>query len=305
MAWLAGMVPKILSAAGGFGEEEWKRARDAINNAWKSMAAAGTGAVGDIGGSLPGTLAAVNDAAQKNGVRVIQFCEWFGFYNDASSPWPRRCRSDMTENLMLHSSPCGHALYSTDAGTLRRVKNWCSQHGRVFTFHLAESDEEVEALTEGRGKLVEYYASKVYPANWRPPRMRPACHANSLGLLDASTLAVHGVKLEKAEIDMLAQSGAALCLCPRSNRNLDVGAAPMDKLIEKEVLLCLGTDGLTSNTDLDVVNEARYLRERFDIPWPGLIRMLTVNGYAALGLKANLAQSGESANFCVINGVDF
>ena len=56
------------------------------------------------------------------------------------------------------------------------------------------------------------------------------------------------------------------------------------------VLLCLGTDGLSSNSDLDVRREAVALRQRWGLPAEALIRMLTVNGAAALNLDGGLGR---------------
>ena len=139
--------------------------------------------------------------------------------------------------------------------------------------------------------------------DWRAPGLRPLAYALRLGLLCAGTLAVHGVQLDQQEVEVLAASGAALCLCPRSNRRLDVGLAPVRELMESGCLLCLGTDGLTSNRDLDVRQEAAWLRETLDVPPEALVRLLTVNGVAALNLQASGAgrlEPGAPADFCVL-----
>lgn len=131
--------------------------------------------------------------------------------------------------------------------------------------------------------------------------MRPLAYAASLGLLGPGVLAVHGVQLDAQEVEVLAAGGTALCLCPRSNRNLGVGAPPVRALMESGGLLCLGTDGLTSNSDLDVRREAVYLRETFDVPPEALVRLLTVNGAAALGLAGGgRLMPGFPADFCVL-----
>ncbi len=77
-----------------------------------------------------------------------------------------------------------------------------------------------------------------------------------------------------------------------------MGAPPVRALMENDVLLCLGTDGLTSNTDLDVRQEAVCLREHLDVPPEALIRLLTVNGAAALGLSD--AGRLTPAAFCIL-----
>ena len=123
-----------------------------------------------------------------------------------------------------------------------------------------------------------------------------------LGLLGAGTLAVHCVHVDAAEAALLAHGDTAVCLCPRSNANLAVGAAPVEMLAHAGVLLCLGTDGLSSNSDLDVRKEAVALRRRWGLPAEALIRMLTVNGVAALGLDDRLGRlyPGSMAGIAVL-----
>ena len=136
----------------------------------------------------------------------------------------------------------------------------------------------------------------VLPEDWAVPHLRPVAYARRLDLLGPGTLAVHGVQLEPAEVTALAASGS-----PRSNEYLAVGTAPVAALLESGLLCCLGTDGLSSNTDLDVRQEAVFLRERLDVAPQALIRCLTVNGAAALGLAGyGRLEPGSRAVFSVL-----
>lgn len=294
--WLESLIPLL-----GAGPEP-----AAVDSACEDMAGAGTLHVGNTAGSLPGGLALADRACAEAGLGVSHFCEWFGFgapYTDSLRPWPPRCRESLAADpsLAARCAPGGHALYSTAPEVLRAAREYCARHGRVFSFHLAESPEESQLLDTGKGPLRECYAT-VLPPDWRPPGLRPLAYAASLGLLAAGTLAVHGTQLDAQEAEVLAASGTALCLCPRSNRNLGVGTPPVRELMESGCLLCLGTDGLTSNTDLDVRQEAVWLRESLDVPPEALLRLLTVNGAAALGLNGGAGRlaPGSPANFCIL-----
>ena len=153
----------------------------------------------------------------------------------------------------------------------------------------------------GSGPLAELYAGIVLPDDWQAPGMRPLACAMKLGLLGPGTLAVHGVQLDTQEMTVLAASGAALCLCPRSNRHLGVGESPFLSAVESNALCCLGTDGLTSNTDLDVRREAVFLREACDAPPEALLRLLTVNAAEALRLPCGgRLEPGQPGDFCVL-----
>lgn len=303
--WLQSLIPQLLTPVQD--ETEAAQRRRSIDNACAALAANGTHWLGDVGGSAPGALVTVWTACAEAGLDVRQFCEWFGFAApliDAERPWPPRCRAEIATNSALEAvcAPSGHALYSTAPEILRAAREWCTHTGRIFSFHLAESPEETELLTLGTGPLRACYENIVLPADWQPPRLRPLAYAVALGLLGPGVLTVHGVQLTGDEITALAASGAALCLCPRSNQNLGVGKAPVRRLMESGVLLCLGTDGMTSNRDLDVRNEALWLREHLDLPPQALLRLLTVNGAAALGFArgAGTLAPGQPAAFAFL-----
>lgn len=303
-AWLQSLIPQIVAP---LHEGEAERRREAITDACAALGQCGTHWLGDVGGSAPGALSAVRAACTAAGLEIRQFCEWFGFappLADGERPWPPRCRAEIAADTALEAdcAPGGHALYSTGPDILRAAREWCARAGRVFSFHLAESPEETELLTRGAGPLRACYAGTVLPDGWRPPGLRPLAYALRLGLLGPGVLAVHGVQLNGEEIAALAESGASLCLCPRSNHHLGVGVAPVRQLLESGVLLCLGTDGLTSNTDLDVRNEALWLREHLDVPPRALARLLTVNGAAALGFPAGAGTlaPGQPAAFAIL-----
>ena len=299
-AWLSSMIPLLHEA-------DAHTAGLAVQDACEDIASSGTLHVGDVGGSLPGRLSMVHAACCATGLGVTHFCEWFGFgppFADTQGPWPPRCREEAEADMALAAccAPAGHALYSTGPDILQAARRYCAQHGRIFSFHLAESSEETELLTDGTGPLYQCYAGKVLPGAWRAPGKRPVALAADLGLLGPGSLAVHGVHLNADETGMLADSGTALCLCPRSNSTLGVGLPPVGDLLESGTLLCLGTDGLTSNTDLDVRQEAVFLREHLDVPPEALVRMLTVNGAAAVGLPqpAGSLSPGSPARFCIL-----
>ena len=297
-AWLQSLIP-LLGAA---------PQADAVESACAALALYGTLYVGNITGSLPGGTVLADAACNEAGLTANHFCEWFGFgapFADGERPWPPRCRQALADDpfLMARCAPGGHALYSTGPEVLSAARQDCSRMGRVFSFHLAESPEETQLLTSGSGPLRDLYAGVVLPPDWSAPGLRPLAYAVKLGLLGPGTLAVHGVQLDAQEVEVLAASGAALCLCPRSNRNLGVGVPPVRELMESGALLCLGTDGLTSNRDLDVRKEAVWLRETMDVPPEALVRMLTVNGAAALnllGCGAGRLEKGGPADFCVL-----
>jgi cytosine/adenosine deaminase-related metal-dependent hydrolase len=190
----------------------------------------------------------------------------------------------------LHSSCAvvAHSLYSTCPEALRATRAWCRDNGRPFSFHLAECLEETLFLREGRGELHRFFAYRVLPGNWQAPGLDPTPFAERLGLLGPDTLAVHCTQCDAKDIDILGKNRVSCCLCPRSNARIGTGIAPARHMAKAGILLCLGTDGLSSAPDLDMGGEMRAVRDTWGFSPQAILRMATLNGAHALGLSRML-----------------
>ena len=109
-------------------------------------------------------------------------------------------------------------------------------------------------------------------------------YADRLGALHPRLVAAHGVQVDAADREILARRGVHVVLCPRSNRNLGVGAADVPALLAAGVRLALGTDSLASAETLDVLDDAVLLHRQFPALDPAaIVRMATLGGAEALG----------------------
>jgi cytosine/adenosine deaminase-related metal-dependent hydrolase len=186
-------------------------------------------------------------------------------------------------------SPAVHSLYSAGPVLAREAKAWCASRGLPFSLHLAEVPGENGLLLGRGGDFADFVrARRILPKGFVPPGMSAVMYAADLGLLDERTLAVHCVHVDDADIGILARSGACVCLCPRSNRRIGVGEAPVGALYAAGVALCLGTDSLASNDDLDLWAELRAVRGMLpaEISLRDLLAMVTVNPARMLGVEA-------------------
>ncbi|MBQ7607876.1 MAG: amidohydrolase family protein [Desulfovibrionaceae bacterium] len=293
-AWLTSLIPLCPRH-----EPEDTREIDAAREkALAQCAMKGTACIGSIASPSLRTLAALENLANKKGIRLIHLCEAFGQKINALATVVDDMHKECPNALL---SAAGHALYSTTGETLKAASRIAASFNRRMSLHLAESPEEVDMLTSGRGELYEIFTHGVLPPSWTVPKMRPVPLANSLGLL-SNLLAVHCVHVSEDEAELLAAMDVAVCLCPRSNANLACGTARVETFIEKGILLCLGTDGLTSSPDLDVIQEACFLKKTKDLPANALLRMLTVNGAYALGLPLAMGRlaPGSPARFALL-----
>lgn len=100
--------------------------------------------------------------------------------------------------------------------------------------HAAETEEEIRLLQERTGRRhVEWL--------------------RELGLLGPDMQLVHAIHLDERELDWIAESRAAVVHCPTSNMFLGSGIAPIPALLERGVLVGLGTDGAASHNSQDML----------------------------------------------------
>jgi cytosine/adenosine deaminase-related metal-dependent hydrolase len=270
-----------------------------LGNALEELSARHIAGVGDISGHNPRYILRALEASVLD---YRLFLEFLGFREPRSNglSWPKSLNPDKESRLSLS----GHALYSTHPSTLQMCKSWANRNRRPFVIHLAESPSEVELLTTGRGALADLLKPLLLPEPYIPPGTSPARYADQLGLLDANTLAVHCVQLGDRDIELLQQRGVRVCLCPRSNELINVGRAPWEKMRQAGVSLCLGTDSLCSNTDLDLWSEAERLLQdaATSLSLAELMAMLSLNPAEALGLGERLGSlsPGKRASFALV-----
>lgn len=185
-----------------------------------------------------------------------------------------------------------HSPYSCTPGLLVEVKEHARRLGLPFVIHAAESRQEVEMVKERYGR-------------------RPIEHLHALGVLDANTLLAHCVWPDEHEIELLAQSGAAVSHNPISNAKLASGVAPVMALRAAGVPVGLGTDSMLSNNALNLFQEMKFavLLQRahtldgFALAARDSLAMATHEGARALGWQADIGslERGKEADLLVLD----
>ncbi len=202
-----------------------------------------------------------------------------------------------------------HTPHTLSSRFFRILEEFARQRSLPLAVHLAESRAEVDFLFDSTGPI----ADKLYPfVGWqehvpRPRRTTPAAYLDSLGILSPGTLAIHCVHVTPADVEILRQRGVTVVLCPRSNDRLDHGAPPVHLLKKAGIPLALGTDSLASNDSLSMLDEVRFLLERFpgEFTAAEALRLITLGGGQALGISDEVGslEPGKRADFLVVEPV--
>jgi cytosine/adenosine deaminase-related metal-dependent hydrolase len=95
----------------------------------------------------------------------------------------------------------------------------------------------------------------------------------------------------------------AIAFCPRTHARFGHAPHPYRALLERGVVVCLGTDSLASSPSLSVLDEMRFLHRRDDsLNGPLLLTMATLFGAWALRAETTTGslKAGKSADLAVI-----
>jgi 5-methylthioadenosine/S-adenosylhomocysteine deaminase len=133
-----------------------------------------------------------------------------------------------------------HAIYTVSEESLRWVAEEAQARELPVQIHLSETEKEVADCVDAHG-------------------MRPAPFLDRLGLLGPATVLAHGVWLDEAELELIAERGATVVTNPVANMKLAVGGPfPYPAARAAGVPLGLGTDGPGSNNSLDLLSDAKH-----------------------------------------------
>ena len=185
-----------------------------------------------------------------------------------------------------------HAIYTVSRDSLRWIAEVASQRGIPIHIHLSETEGEVSDCIDAHGK-------------------RPAAYLDELGSLGANTILAHGVWLDDAELELIAERGSTVVANPAANMKLAVGGVlPYPAAARAGVALGLGTDGVASNSNLDMFEEVKLfaLTQKHAAGDPSTLPategLAIARGLRAPVLGGTRLAVGERADFLLLRGTD-
>jgi len=183
-----------------------------------------------------------------------------------------------------------HAPYSTHSEIIQKLKFRAAKNNHPFPIHVAEPASENEMLCCGSGELYTFFKGRKFiDDSYKPPagidNQGSVQYLHNLGVLDQQTICVHCIHVTSGEVKILAETETKVCLCPGSNRYLQVGKAPVGKFLSSGILPALGTDSMASNPEVSLWREMKILQEDHPKINPAdIFAMATLGGATALGI---------------------
>ncbi|MDP4108735.1 MAG: amidohydrolase [Bacillota bacterium] len=135
---------------------------------------------------------------------------------------------------------CMHAEYTSSEKVVKQMAEHCRSLGANMHVHISETREEHEGCKARHGGLT------------------PAGYFDSLGLFDSKTTAAHCIWLEDDDFRIFSEKGVTAATCPKSNLKLASGICNVPRLIESGINVALGTDGVSSNNNLNMLEEMKF-----------------------------------------------
>ncbi len=233
------------------------------------------------------------EVADRMGIRALLGCSFFDHSIDEAERTIERAVERAKGSSTVNIAVAPHAPYTVSVENLLRSKAICERYDLPFMTHISETRDEVKIMQERYG-------------------CTSTEHLDSLGLLTPKTIGAHCIHLTDSDIVTLAERGVVVSHNPHSNMKISSGVAPLEALREAGATITIGTDGSSSNNDLDLFEEVRtatFLQKSatgspLALPAYEALKMATVNGSAVMGYSADelgVIKVGALADLIVID----
>jgi formimidoylglutamate deiminase len=251
-----------------------ERVREVYEATYREMLGAGYTAVGEfhyIGVDEARTAA---EAAKTAGIDLVLLHVAYArggidrFRQESVEDYVREVDGLAADGIRVGVAP--HSVRACPPDWLEEIGRYAERNGLVLHVHADEQPREIEECVAEHG-------------------VRPIELLERTGCLGPRTTIVHATHADDHELDLLAESGSGVCLCPTTEANLGDGFMPLERLRSRGIPLCIGSD---SNVRIDPLEELRELEgtarrqalRRNVVSPEELLRVGTSAGATALGL---------------------
>jgi len=218
---------------------------------------------------------AAADASAEAGIELVLLLAAYGrggierFRQDSVAGYLLQLEELRAAGVRVGVAP--HSVRACPRDWLEELGRYAAAEGLPLHVHADEQAREIEECLAEHG-------------------LRPLELLAETGCLGPSTTVVHATHADAHELDLLADAGARVCVCPTTEANLGDGFAPVQELCERGVGICIGSD---SNVRIDPLEELRELEgiarrragRRNVVSVSSLLCFGADEGAAALGLE--------------------
>ncbi|NMA49497.1 MAG: amidohydrolase [Tissierellia bacterium] len=129
-----------------------------------------------------------------------------------------------------------HAEYTSNESLVRQLAEYAKANNLIVHTHISETQSEHEKCKEKYG-------------------LTPLGYFEKCGLLENPVVAAHCVWIEDEDFNIIKEKEVTPVHCISSNLKLGSGFAPIKKMLDMGIPVGIGTDGASSNNNLNMIEE--------------------------------------------------
>ena len=215
--------------------------RDEYAATYRELRGAGYTAVGEFHYLGLDEARAAIDATADAGIEIVLLLSAYArggtdrFRQGSPGEYLRQLESLRETGARVGCAP--HSVRACPLDWLEEIGRYAASEGLVLHVHADEQPREIDECLAEHG-------------------VRPIELLERAGCLGPRTTVVHATHANDRELDLLAETGTRVCLCPTTEANLGDGFAPFVRLRERGIGICIGSD---SNVRIDPLEELREL----------------------------------------------
>ncbi len=215
--------------------------RATYESVYREQLAAGYTAVGEFHYLGLAEAHAAAEAARSAGIELVMLYAAYGrggldrFRQETVTAYLDDVEQLLTAGRCVGLAP--HSVRACPRDWLVEIARYAAETALPLHVHACEQPREIDECLEEHG-------------------LRPIELLAKTGCLGPQTTVVHATHADDRELDLLAEAGARVCLCPTTEADLGDGYAPVGRLLARGISMCIGSD---SNVRIDPLEELREL----------------------------------------------
>src|SRR5438876_2506916 len=233
-----GWRESMLDVAGGLSPDQ---VRSGYVQVYREMLAAGYTVVGEFHYLGLAEAHAAVEAAAEAGIEIVLLLSAYGrgglerFRQGSAADYLSQLEEVRATGVRVGLAP--HSVRACPRDWLEELGRYAAAESLPLHVHADEQPREIEECLAEHG-------------------LRPIELLAETGCLGPHTTVVHATHADSRELDLLAESGARVCICPTTEANLGDSFAPGEEICERGIGICIGSD---SNVRIDPLEELREL----------------------------------------------
>jgi formimidoylglutamate deiminase len=265
-----GWRESMLALAEGLSPEE---VRSGYVLVYREMLSAGYTVVGEFHYLGLAEAQAAVEAAAEAGIEMVLLLSAYGrgglprFRQESPADYLAQLEELRALGIRVGLAP--HSVRACPRDWLEELGRYAAAESLPLHVHADEQPREIEECLAEHG-------------------LRPIELLAETGCLGPHSTVVHATHADARELDLLAEAGARVCVCPTTEANLGDGFVPAEQICERGIGMCIGSD---SNVRIDPLEELREL-EGIARRRTGKRNILSVSTLLACGADEGAASLG-------------